>query len=111
MNNYVYYKIQKQDENNFDNLLNVISDIRYRKFYEPNVILCEEKAEENLEYSPFTKEEIVEDNVKSIRNLDDLRDIMYNYISTSKDYIEMSNKTFNQIYNIWRNRIWERKEL
>lgn len=104
MNNYVYYKIQKEDENNFDNFLNVISDIKYRKFYAPEVILCEEKAEHSLDYSPFTKEEIVDTYVKSIRNLNDLRDTMYNYITTSKDYIEMSDKIFEQIYKIWRNK-------
>ena len=104
MNNYVYYKIQKEDENEFDNLLNVISNIKYRKFYVPEVILCEEKAEESLEYSPFIKEDVVDNTVKSIRNLNDLRDIMYNFITTSKDYIEMRDKTFEQIYSIWRNR-------
>lgn len=104
MSDYVYYKIQKEDENNFDNFLNVISDIRYRKFYDPDVILCEEKAENSLEYSPFSEEDIVDNNIKSIRNLNDLRDTMYNYISTSKDYIEMSDKTFTQIYKIWRNK-------
>lgn len=106
MNKYVYYKIQIEDEKSFDKKIKS-SDIVYKKMYVPELILCEEQAEEKIGYSIFGYPYNNKDDDINISDMEDkiidLRDVMYMYISSSKDYRNTVDKTFEQIYKIWRN--------
>lgn len=105
MNKYVYYKIPIKDEELFDKKMKS-SKILYRKIYVPELILCEEQAEEKLGCDIFGAYNNKDDDI-SVPNMKekiiDLRDVMYMYISSSKDYRNTVDKTFEQIYKIWRN--------
>lgn len=106
MNKYVYYKIPIKDEELFDKKMKS-SKILYRKIYVPELILCEEQAEEKLGCDIFGTYNNKDDDIQNISDIKekiiDLRDVMYMYISSSKDYRNTVDKTFEQIYKIWRN--------
>lgn len=106
MNKYVYYKVLKEDEKSFDKKIKT-SNLMYKKMYDPELIVCEEQAEQKIGCSIFGdlyKENIDRDDIPIIKEkVSDLRDTMYMYISSSKDYRNTIDKTFEQIYKIWRN--------
>ena len=107
MNKYVYYKILIEDEKSFDKKIKS-SNITYKKMYDPELILCEEEAEEKIGYSIFgypynNKDDNIDDISEIKEKVSDLRDTMYMYILSSKDYQNNVVKTFDQIYKIWKN--------
>lgn len=106
MNKYVYYKISIEDEKSFDKKIKS-SNILYKKMYVPELILCEEQTEEKIGYSIFgfpynNKDDNIDDISEIKEKVSDLTDTMYMYISSSKDYRNTVDKTFEQIYKIWK---------